>query len=149
MAAALLHDPAVRERFRARALALRADTPRRWGRMSVDQMLWHLSTSMRIALGECPTQIADSLLTRTVVRWLVLHGPWPRGRAPTLREMRPLERYDFVVERDRLLELMERAADWPLQAHWPRHAAFGALSGVQWSRLQARHVEHHFRQFGV
>jgi hypothetical protein len=31
---------------------------------------------------------------------------------------------------------------------WGR-AVFGRLSGREWSRLQARHLDHHLKQFGV
>jgi hypothetical protein len=48
----LLHEQVVRSRIESR---LRALTPGRqplWGKMSVDQMLWHLNEALAGALGE-------------------------------------------------------------------------------------------------
>lgn len=46
-------------------------------------------------------------------------------------------------------ELLERFAARPPDATWPLHPAFGTLSRRAWGVLGYRHVDHHFRQFGV
>jgi hypothetical protein len=33
--------------------------------------------------------------------------------------------------------------------HWNPHPAFGSLPNWEWGRLMYRHIDHHFRQFGV
>src|SRR6185436_12086404 len=48
----MLHDPEVRRSIEARLEAIRADSPRQWGSMSVDQMLWHVNQFLAAALGE-------------------------------------------------------------------------------------------------
>ena len=47
----VLHDPPVRTAIRSRVQALTPDAPRRWGKMTVDQMLWHVNTAMEMAIG--------------------------------------------------------------------------------------------------
>src|SRR5688500_12483390 len=47
-----LHDPAVRRSLEARLDALRPDAPRRWGKMTPDQMLWHVNQYLPSATGE-------------------------------------------------------------------------------------------------
>jgi len=39
--------------------------------------------------------------------------------------------------------------DPTLRARWGVSSAFGALSATQWSRLCARHLDHHLRQFAL
>jgi hypothetical protein len=34
-------------------------------------------------------------------------------------------------------------------ARWNPHPSFGALPNWEWGRLMYRHIDHHFRQFGV
>jgi len=57
----LLHDPAVRDAIRARVEALRPDAPRKFGKMSIDQMLWHVNQALRRlysspdTFGKCET----------------------------------------------------------------------------------------------
>ena len=48
----LLHDRAVRDPICLRIQTLTSDTPGRWGKMSVDQMLWHVNRVMSNAIGE-------------------------------------------------------------------------------------------------
>lgn len=45
----LLHDPAVRKTMEARLTAIRPDSQRQWGSMSVDQMLWHVNQFLAFA----------------------------------------------------------------------------------------------------
>ena len=47
----MFHD-ATRERFQRRIDRLTPDSERQWGKMSVDQMVCHLSDQLRLALGE-------------------------------------------------------------------------------------------------
>lgn len=47
-----LHDPAARESLEVRLRGLGPDASARWGRMSVDQMLWHVNTALNMVLGE-------------------------------------------------------------------------------------------------
>ena len=36
-----------------------------------------------------------------------------------------------------------------MRADWGHSAGMGDLNGRQWSQLQAKHLDHHLRQFGV
>lgn len=42
----LLHDAAHREALRGRVGSLRPGSQRRWGKMTVDQMLWHVNETL-------------------------------------------------------------------------------------------------------
>ena len=48
----LLHDPSVRDSIRARIEALSPTATRRWGRMSVGQMLWHCNQVLRTSFRD-------------------------------------------------------------------------------------------------
>lgn len=50
--AASLHDPQARAAIEKRLRALSPHATRRWGSMTVDQMLWHCNEGMTAALGE-------------------------------------------------------------------------------------------------
>jgi hypothetical protein len=80
---------------------------------------------------------------------LVLNLPWPKG-TPTLAALVAKEKqYDFAQERQRCLELLDRFAQRRLDEEWPENPIFGKVSGADLSRLQAKHLDHHLRQFGV
>ena len=145
----ILHDASDRERLIARAARLTAWSHRRWGRMTVDQMMWHVNAQLETALGIRQCAPIDNLFKRTILKAVALHGPWPKGKAPTAREMAARGEYDLDAERVRFAELTAAFAARPLSEPWPSHPAFGPLAGAQWTRLSWRHANHHLTQFGV
>src|SRR6476620_4722119 len=106
----LLHDPAVRDSIRARVQKLTPNATRAWGKMSVDQMLWHVNTAMSNALGETTPQGKKPPIPLPLLRLLVLNLPWGKG-APTAPDLLvSTERYDFDAEKTRCLTLIDQIA---------------------------------------
>ena len=81
---AQLHDPRDRAEIVRRLRALRPDSDRRWGKMSVAQMLWHVNEAMEGALGRIQAEPMKVPLPRPLLKFLVLNAPWGKG-APTLK----------------------------------------------------------------
>jgi hypothetical protein len=44
---------------------------------------------------------------------------------------------------------MEEAGTQPRGFRWAAHPAFGRMSHRAWGVLGYRHLDHHFRQFGI
>ena len=143
-----LHDPAYRAALLGRVRALRADSPRRWGKMSVGQMLWHVNEAMDAAAGRRQLPAAKSPLPRALMKFLVINVPWPKG-APTLPSWVASKEYDFLTERDRCLRLIEELAARQIDDEWPPSPVLGRMTGVEVTRLHAKHLDHHLTQFGV
>jgi hypothetical protein len=142
-----LHTKEVADGIKRRLQQLRPDSPRKWGRMSADQMLWHVNLAMELALGRFSFS-ARPPLPRVLLRWMILNLPWPRG-AQTPPPFRAGEqRYDFEQERVRCAALIDELASRSLEGAWPVHSLMGQMNGTEWSRLQAKHLDHHLRQFG-
>lgn len=144
----MLHDARDREAMLSRIQRLRPESPRGWGRMSIDQMLWHVNQGLLSALGELELPPTRSPLPGWLMRTLVLNVPWPKG-APTAPGFEARERYDFEQERAQLLRLVAALAARDLARPWGRHTAFGPMTGTQWSRLMYKHIDHHLRQFSA
>lgn len=143
-----IHDRATRTEVVARIRALTPQSPRRWGRMSVDQMLWHVCQGYLAALGELRTEPVRVPLPRSLIKAMALRLPWPRG-APTAPEYLAKATYEFEEQRQRTLGLVDEFAARELAGEWPVHAGFGRMTGREWSRLMYRHTDHHLRQFSV
>jgi hypothetical protein len=146
---ALLHDPPVRDSIKQRVSTLRADAPRRGGKMTVDQMLWHVNCGIENALGRYEVRERKLPLPNSVVKFLVLNMPWRKGKTPTAREFIAKSHYDFTAEQTRLLRLIDELSAKSLDASWGNSSFMGPMTGRDWSRLQARHLDHHLSQFGV
>jgi hypothetical protein len=143
-----LHDPEVYTSIRKRIESLRADMQRQWGTMSIDQMLWHVNVSMREAVGEYKAQIKPLPVPKALLRWAVLNMPWGRG-ARTRPDMYAVSTHDFNAQKTECLALVDRIVGRSLDAEWPDSASMGTMTGAHWSRLTAKHLDHHLRQFGV
>jgi hypothetical protein len=145
----ILHDAAVREEIKRRVQALRADSARKWGAMTVDQMLWHAAAALEACMGRLDlSREKPPPMPKALLRFAVLNLPWPKG-APTMEAARATKRYDLEAERARLLRLIDEFTARPIEGPWPLHAVLGRMSGEQYSRLQARHLDHHLSQFGA
>lgn len=144
----LLHDPEVHASIKKRVQSLRVDARRQWGTMSTDQMLWHVNVSMREAVGEYTPQLKPLPVPKAVLRWAIINVPWGRG-ARTRPDMSAVATYDFDAEKAACLSLIDRIVARPLSAAWPNSASMGKMTGKHWSRLTAKHLDHHLRQFGT
>jgi hypothetical protein len=146
----LLHDPQFRSAIEARLSALRPGTPHTWGKMTVDQMLWHVNEFLAAAIGEgtLPVRKNSMPLLRPLMRIMLLYGPWPKS-VPTNPGAVAHGEHDFEAEKGRCRALIAKFVSRPIDGPWPVDPTFGAATGKFASRLQARHLDHHLRQFGV
>jgi hypothetical protein len=119
---AFLHETQTLESIRDRLSALGSDSPRRWVKMSIDQM-------------------------PHVVKFLLLNTPWPRGLPTAPEWIVAGERFDFELEWSRCLTLLREIAARPLIGEWPRHAGLGDVGRTYHSRINAKHLDQHLKQF--
>ena len=91
----LLHDQAVRSRIEGRLRTLTPDRRPLWGKMSVDQMLWHLNEALAGALGEIDVAPPDKKppVPGWLMKFLVINVPWGKG-APTMPAFVAKRQYD-------------------------------------------------------
>ena len=145
----ILHDHAVRSSIEKRLRLLRPDTRPKWGKMSVDQMLWHVNRVMSNAIGEFEPAEIPVPIPRGLAKFLVFNMPWPKN-ATTQPAYRVERRYDFDSERDRCLQLVGQLTSRSIDSgSWGKSAAFRHMTGRDWSRLNAKHLDYHLKQFGV
>jgi hypothetical protein len=147
-----LSESGAVEALVARFGRLTPDTSRRWGRMTAHQMLCHLGDAFDAVMGDRPASTRETLLTRTVVKFVALRTPvpWPKG-SPTLQELDPFvggtQPADFERDRQRAVRALQRFAE-PASPR-ARHPIFGAMTRDEWAMWAFGHVDHHLRQFGV
>lgn len=144
----MLHDPAVRTSIEDRLNTLRPDSPRQWGTLTADQMLWHANQLLESSLGEGTLPAEKLPLPAPLMRFMLLYLPWPKS-APTNRGAVPTGEHDFEAERARCRALIDRFVSRPLNGAWPVDPSFGKVNGKFNSKLHAKHLDHHFRQFSA
>lgn len=137
-----------------RLRGLEPTSTRRWGRMSVHQMVCHLGDAYRMVTGEKVVIEASNVLHRTVVKWVALYAPlrWPSGidTSPELdQECGGTTPEDFAADVARVQALVERITREAGSVAWPRHPLMGPMSVTAWLRWGYLHADHHLRQFGA
>ena len=143
-----------KEELIGRLRALRPDSVRRWGRMSVHQMVCHVCDGFRMGTGEKPVRSVTSPFRRTMLKWFALYAPvpWPRGipTRPEIDQARlgttPVE---FAADVAQLEVLLDQVTAQPRNFDWHEHPLLGSMSEAAWLRWGYLHVDHHLRQFGV
>lgn len=147
---ASLWQESARQRLRERLAVLRPDAPPRWGKMNGPQMLAHVTDALRMATGDLAVAPGKLLLRYPPLKQLMVYVlPIPKG-VPTARELLArIDQAQFGQEAAAFPEMLERFASRPADAPMPAHPAFGPLTRRAWGVLAYRHVDHHFRQFGV
>jgi hypothetical protein len=133
-----------------RLTTLAADSRARWGKMSTQQMVCHLSESLKMALGELKVAPKNLPIRYPPLKQLIIYlAPFPKN-APTAPELvitttanawaRDVADLQLLVDR-----FAARGKDGP----WTDHPAFGRLSPRAWGVLVYRHMDHHLKQFGT
>ena len=56
---------------------------------------------------------------------------------------------ELEAEKKIFAELVQRVGARKGATDWPEHPAFGVMSERDWGVLGFKHVDHHFKQFGV
>ncbi len=138
-----------REELLARADKLRVDLPANWGKMDCPKMLAHVIDGMRMTLGEKNIAPKISPLKFAPIKHLIIYWlPFPKG-APTAPEL--VERIPGEWEREiaDFKAVFAKLTASNGRTNWPEHPAFGKLSTKDWGALTYKHIDHHFKQFGV
>ena len=144
-----MFDHPTRERFLRRIRKLTPQSQRRWGTMSSDKMVCHLSDQLRLALGELAARPIAGPMRFAPFRWFAIDVmPWPHGVTGP-RESFTTQPLNWDRDVSTLRSLLEQFAARADQREWPEHPMFGRMSGPLWGRLTCKHFDHHLRQFGV
>jgi hypothetical protein len=147
-----LFETAREEEIKERLAQLRPDSQRLWGQMNPPQTLAHCTAGFKMAMGEiCPPRM---LLGRLLGPWakksLIVNGTPMRRNSQTDKSVLVTDERNFVVERQRLRESIDRfVTGGPGICTKHPHFFFGPLTPVEWASLMYQHLDHHLRQFGV
>ena len=122
-----------------------------WGKMTVSQMMAHCIAPMKVSLGETtPKRTLMGLLFGRMGRKMVLKDePFKQG-LPTDPSFVIKHEPDFDSKKQELRETIKKvlATDKNAMAARP-HPFFGKMTVEEWGKLGYKHLDHHFRQFGV
>ena len=133
---------------------VRPDHRRRWGRMTVHQMVCHIADAFRMATGARAVTMESNLFTATVLKGVALYLPipWMHG-IRTSREIDQLAGGTcpgvFSADLADAEAQLERFVTAAAALERMPHPIFGRMSSSAWLRWGWLHTNHHLRQFGA
>ena len=147
-----LFEAATVEEVKERMAQLRPDSQRLWGKMNPAQALAHCSAGIELALGDRipPRMVVGRIIGRIIKPMVVGNDAPMRRNSPTTKDLVVQDKRDLQTERERLRGLIDRfvaAGSNGCTTH--PHSFFGPLTPDEWATLMYKHLDHHFRQFGV
>jgi len=147
-----LFEAAAVDDVKRRMEQLRPESERLWGKMNSAQALAHCCVAIGMAMGEVrpPRILLGRLLGPLAKKSVIVNGTPMRRNSMTEKSAVVTDERDFVVERQRLRESIDRfAAGGPGICTTHPHFFFGPLTPVEWATLMYQHLDHHLRQFRV
>ncbi len=146
-----LYDTNTYERINSRLSRLNPASRPTWGKMDVGQMLQHCSRTFKFALSDKPTprSLMGILMGWAFKKQLYNETAWKQG-LPTAPQLRVTDKRNFDEELKNLQKnITEFYTRGPGKTGMFPHPMFGRFTKEQWGQMMYKHLDHHFRQFGV
>jgi Protein of unknown function (DUF1569) len=134
---------------------LKSDAPAQWGKMTMHQMIEHLSHIFSFSNGRFTAQpnAEPERLAYRKMRFFEKDVPFQKEiRVAFLPEDPiPVMFADIEKSKDFLMSQLQRFYDYHEEhpGMTPMHPVLGELTYAEWIIFHARHVRHHLEQFGV
>lgn len=132
---------------------LTPETPAKWGKMSVDQMLAHCNVSYELIYEpekhKAPSFIVKWMMKNFVKPKVVNEIPYKES-IPTGPMFIIKDRKNFEEEQKRLIGFIQKTQQLGGAAFDGKiSSGFGKLTTTEWNNMLAKHLDHHLKQFNV
>ena len=132
---------------------LTPETQRKWGKMSVDQVLAHLNVAYDLTFTPekfpKPSFIAKFLLSKFVKPKITNEIPYKQS-LPTSPAFIIADEKNFEEEKAKLIGNIQRVQQLGREAfEGKENINFGKMTAQCWNNMFAKHLNHHLEQFGV
>ena len=132
---------------------LTPETQRKWGKMSVNQVLAHLNVAYDLTFTPekfpKPNFIAKFLLSRFVKPKITNEIPYKQS-LPTSPAFIIADERNFEEEKAKLIGNIQRVQQLGREAfEGKENINFGKMTAQCWNNMFAKHLNHHLDQFGV
>ncbi len=130
---------------------LKFTSERKWGKMTVSQMLVHCQKPMEVAEQKLVVKrnLISLLFGKMMKNKLIVKGLDFDKNLPTAKEFIVAADCDFEIERKKLLNMIHAFYNsGPSVIKTNMHPFFGKMSPSEWGLLFYKHLDHHLLQFG-
>jgi len=140
------------EDFINRINQLTPETKAIWGKMDLSQMLSHCNVTYEFLYDDIhPKPNAFmKLILKLFVKKMVVNEKSYKPNNPTAPQFIITSDKNFEVEKGRLIDYIHRTQELG-EAYFDgkKSHSFGLLNKTEWNNMFVKHLDHHFKQFGV
>jgi hypothetical protein len=133
----------------ARINLLTPESKALWGKMTVDQMCKHCTSTINVAFDKQDVKV--NFLMRFLGKMLknkIFNGEFKKN-SPTAKEFIFTNQYDLKVAKDDFINSFAQFAQGHQAIKRTEHPFWGKMTYEDWDKLMWKHADHHLRQFGV
>ncbi len=131
---------------------LTPETKRKWGKMTVAQMLSHCNVTYEMVFEDIhpkPNPVMKLVLKLFVKSSVVGEKPYKQG-LPTASQFLIKEDRDFEKEKIRMTSYLTKTQELGESYFDGKEShSFGKLTKQEWNNMFYKHLDHHLTQFGV
>jgi len=147
-------DSTIQNEIENRINSLNENSPRLWGKMTVNEMICHCSDQIKMAIGEKSTKYVGNILLNSIVKYLILLGmPTPKGKVETVPELKQgvkgTKPTSMEQDKKTLTGYVQNFKKLIQKNSNVVHPAFGRMTTEQWARLCYIHLDYHLKQFSA
>jgi hypothetical protein len=140
------------EDFISRINQLTPETKALWGKMNVGQMLAHCNVTYEFLYDNIhprPNPFMKLILKLFVKKLVVGDKPY-KPNNPTAPQFIITDEKEFEAEKERLINHIRKTQELG-ESHFDgkESHSFGVLNKTEWNNMFIKHLDHHFKQFGV
>jgi hypothetical protein len=131
---------------------LTPETKAIWGTMNVSQMLAHCNVTYEMfyeTKHPKPNGLVRFILKMFVKKFVTNEVPYKKG-SKTAPQFIITDQKEFNTEKNRLINFILKTQELgDTYFEGKESLSFGKLSSKEWNNMFAKHLDHHFNQFGV
>jgi hypothetical protein len=147
-----LFDQHTAQKFIDRIEKLTPQSKPLWGKMKVEQMLWHCQKPFEIVSGALTPKVnpvIKFLFGKSAKVGFTNTQPVKKN-LPTFNEAKAPASPNFETEKNKLIDQIKNFQQrGPSGISKAPHPFFGPLTVDEWNTLEIKHLEHHLSQFGA
>ena len=152
MALPSVFDPKTTEETFKRLEKLNYMSKPLWGKMNAAQMLAHLNVTYDLTYGKIKsnTGFFTKLMLKLFVKGIVTNEQPYTQNSRTGPDFIITDNRDFEKEKSFFIDYVKKTEALGAQHFEGKESSsFGIMTSKEWSTLFYKHIDHHFRQFGV
>ena len=148
-----IFDAKTAQNYINRINKLTTESQRKWGKMSVDQVLAHMNVAYSFIFEpekhKKPNFLMRWMLQNIIKKKVVSEQPYTKSM-PTSPVFIIADERNFEEEKKKLIGNIQRVQQLGKEAfEGKENSSFGKMSAKEWNNMLAKHLNHHLEQFGV